>query len=91
MEVAGEGEGRTDGCLVCFGPVDTQFLPELGLSCLLWKWRPMCIPWKKPRSGVGVGPEWVGTPDPLCHVSPGLAFLTVRWGQFSLICLLGLI
>lgn len=35
VEVAGEGEGRTGGCLVCFGPVDTQFLPELGRSCFL--------------------------------------------------------
>lgn len=39
----------------------------------------------------GWGGPRAGTPDPLCHVSSGLAFLTVRWGQFSLICLLGLI
>lgn len=37
----------------------------------------------------GQGGPRMGTPDPLCHVSPGPVSLSVRWGQSSLICLLG--
>lgn len=39
----------------------------------------------------GWGGPRISTPDPLCHVSSGLVFLSVRWGPLSLICLLGFI
>lgn len=43
--------------------MDIRFLPELALTDVLWKWRPMCVPWKKLRPGVGGGGPKISTPD----------------------------
>lgn len=57
VEMAGEGEGRTGGWLVCVSSVDAQFLPELVLS------RTSCgngsprVSLDEAQSGVGVGPR----------------------------------
>lgn len=43
---------RTDQGTMGRRAVDVRFLPELALTHVLWKWRPICVPWKKPRPGV---------------------------------------
>ena len=66
--------------------MDIQVFSELVLSCSIEMEAYVYLP--EEAQAQSQGEPKTNTSEPLHHVSSELVFISVRWGQLSLICLL---